>query len=233
MIIHTDIQQNTTDWEILRSGKITASEADALITPLGKIRTGDGVKTYLAQKLTEQWTGGPLMSLQGSFDMEQGQIIEERAKPGFTLHTGLEIHNVAFIESDDHLLGCSPDAMVVGHNVGVEVKAPRIDTQIRYLLDGKMPLIYLAQLQFSMFVTGAQFWHFFSYNRGTPPLHIVVERDDEFQCNIAQAVKEFSEMLTLGMEKLIRLNGGVRRTYQRPLTPMPPSEPEFTSEMPT
>lgn len=231
MIVHTDIAQNTVDWEILRSGKITASEADDLITPLGKIRTGEGVKTYCARKLTEQWTGGPLLSLQGIFDMDQGKIIEERAKPGFTLHTGLDIHNVAFIESDDHLLGCSPDAMVVGRNVGVEIKAPRIDTQIRYLLDGKVPTQYAAQLQFSMFVTGAEMWHFFSYNRGTPPLHIAVERDEEFQESIAEAVAGFVELLKAGMEKLVRLNGGARRTNR--LTPMPSREREFVSAMPS
>lgn len=208
MKIHRDFQQGSVDWLLARAGKITASEMDALISPLGKIRTGDGVRTYLNQKLCELWTGGPLPALQGIFDMEQGQFLEERAKPAFTLHTGIEIKNVAFIETDDGRAGCSPDAMA--GNIGVEIKCPRIDTHVGYLLAGVLPKQYVAQVQASMFVAECNQWHFFSYNRQLPSLHLIIDRDDDFQKNLREAIDGFVYALDAAMDKLIDLNGGER-----------------------
>lgn len=213
MKIHTNVEQGSVDWLLLRAGKVTASEMDALITPLGKVRDGDGVQTYLNQKLVERWIGVPLPQLQGIFDMEQGQILEERAKPAFTIHTGLEIQNAAFIETDDGLAGCSPDALATdgdGSFDGVEIKCPTMPKHVGYLRANKLPKDYVAQVQGSMFVTGFQRWHFFSYSRQFPPLHLVVERDEKFQAALAVAIADFTAALDAGMECLIALNGGLR-----------------------
>lgn len=223
MKIHTNIEQNSVDWTILRSGKITASELDSIISPLGKVRDSDGVETYVTQKLCEMWTGGPLVSLQGIFDVDQGRLLEERAKPAFTVHTGIEIQNVAFIETDDGRVGCSPDALI-GSESGAEIKCPRLDTHVGYLLAGKLPKQYVAQVQGSMFVTGCATWHFFSYCRSMPPLHLVVERDEKFQEALKTAIEACIEKLDEAMAKLIEINGGGPPRL-RPLTPMPPKMP--------
>lgn len=215
---HRDIEQNSVDWQILRSGKITASEMDAIISPLGKVRDSEGVATYVTQKLCEMWTGGPLIALQGIFDVEQGKLLEERAKPAFTVHTGIETENVAFIETDDGRVGCSPDAMI-GNVSGAEIKCPRMDTHISYLLAGKLPKQYVAQVQGSMFVTGCKEWHFFSYCRNLPPLHIVVPRDDDFQASLGEALSLCVTKLDVAMARLVELNGGP------PPKPKPPPQP--------
>lgn len=208
MIAHTEFEQNSVEWSLARAGKITASEMDAIISPLGQIRKGLGVRTYLNQKLCERWTGGPLFALQGVFDIEQGRILEERAKPAFTVHTGIEIDNVAFIETDNRRAGCSPDGMLPKIGSGVEIKCPRLDTHVGYLLSGELPPTYTAQVQGSMFVTGCATWHFFSYHRSLPPLHLVVERNDEFQEALETAVDLFIEKLDAAFRQLLRINGG-------------------------
>jgi len=205
--IHTDIEQGSLEWLTLRAGKVTASEMDALITPLGKVKTGDGPRTYLYQKLAEAWTGGPVMSLQGVFDVEQGQILEEKAKPAFTIETGLELRNVAFIESDDGRCGCSPDG-VTETGIGVEIKCPRIETHIRYLVEGRLPVDYIAQVQGSMFVTGDTKWMFFSYRRKMPPLILTVNRDNAFQKAISEVLAVFTAAFDAGMKRLSEINGG-------------------------
>jgi len=216
--IHQNIEQGSVDWLLLRAGKITASEMDALVTPLGKVREGEGVTTYLNQKLCELWTGGPLLSLQGVFDVDQGRLLEERAKPAFTIHTGIEIQNVGFIETDDGRAGCSPDGF---GDVGVEIKCPRIDTHCGYLLAGKLPKQYVAQVQGSMFVTGFKQWHFFSYSRSFPPLHLVIERDDEFQEALQAATDAFVERLDAAYARLVDLNGGPPKRKPLPHAPKP------------
>lgn len=224
MKIHTDIEQGSVDWLLLRAGKITASEMDALISPLGKVREGDGVKTYLTQKLVELWTGGPLPQLQGVFDVDQGKLLEERARPAFTIHTGLEVEGAAFIETDDGKAGCSPDALVVGRQEGVEIKCPTMPVHVRYLLSGTLPKDYVAQVQGSMFVTGFKRWHFFSYNRSFPPLHLVVERDEDFQESLRIAIADFTTQLDAAMKTLEKLNGGPPRR-QMTLPKLRPTDP--------
>ncbi len=222
MKIHQDVSQGSLEWLLLRAGRITASEADALVTPLGKIKDGEGVNTYLTQKLVELWTGGPLPSLQGVFDVEQGSLLEERARPAFTIHTGIEVTTAAFIESDDGRCGCSPDAMI-GETSGVEIKCPTMPIHIGYLLAGKLPKAYSVQCQFSMWVTGFHTWHFFSYNRAFPPLHLVISRDDNFQRAISAAVEDFITLLDTSMKRLEDLNGGPPKR----VTPTPAPQQEF------
>lgn len=220
MKIHQNIEQGSVDWMLLRAGKVTASEMDALISPLGKIRDGDGVQTYLNKKLVELWTGGPLASLQGVFDVEQGQILEERARPAFTLHTGIEVQTAAFIETDDGRCGCSPDA-VIGTDSAVEIKCPTMPVHVGYLRAGTLPKEYAAQVQGSLFVTGYKQWHFFSYNRQFPPLHLVVERDEKFQEQLAIAVENFTNFLDREMKRLEKINGGPPTRTKRCSPPQP------------
>src|ERR1700733_12389573 len=56
-----DVQQGSVEWLNLRAGLPTASDFDALVSPLGKVRTGEGVKSFLAKKVAEAWQGGPLL----------------------------------------------------------------------------------------------------------------------------------------------------------------------------
>jgi hypothetical protein len=138
-----DVKQNTLEWFDARCGIPTASELDALITPLGKVRTGDGVDTYLAKKLAERWRGEALPSA-GSWAMEQGSIREDEAIPWYQFEYDRPVQRVGFITSDDGQIGCSPDGMFTD-GTGIEVKCPEVHTHVGYLLDGGLPKAYVAQ----------------------------------------------------------------------------------------
>ncbi len=221
MKIHADIAQNSVDWQILRSGKVTASEMDALVTPLGKVKTGEGPKTYLHKKVAEAWLGGPLPSL-NVFDMEQGQILEEYARPSFTLETGLAVEQVGFISTDDGRAGCSPDG-IIGGDTGIEIKCPRIETHIGYLLAGVLPDDYTLQVQGSLYVTGFKSWKFYSYRRKMPTLVLTIEPDAKIQSSIAIALSIFNEQFDEAMSKLEKMNGGLpsRSMKGAPAAPKP------------
>ena len=213
---------------IARSGVITASEIDALISPLWKIRTGEGVLTYLAQKLAEQWIGGPLPSVQGVFDMDQGKMLEDEARPFYTLTTGEEVTPVGFITSDDGRIGCSPDGLI-GETSGVEIKCPKMETHIRYLLAGELPKEYAAQVHFSMYVTGRATWNFMSYRRNFPPLILKVEREEKIMAAFDDALADFLPRLESAMDKLTRLNGGLPNQHRgvKPLPKATPANPDI------
>lgn len=194
--IHTfaDVPQREAEWFRLRIGKVTASEADSILTPEFKERTGEGVKTYICKKLAEKWQGHPLPGFT-SFSTEQGNIKEDEAIPWFRME--YEQHNVhfaGFVETDNGLAGCSPDALI-GEYGGLEIKCPEAPNHVRYLIDGILPKDYAAQVHFSMYVTGRPWWIFLSYRRGFPAFVLTVKRDEAICAKIHAAVLGFHSRL--------------------------------------
>jgi hypothetical protein len=195
-----------------------------------KIRDGDMPKTYLHKKLAEKWMGGPLTSF-NTFDMEQGQILEQEAIPWLEFEKGIELIRVGLITTDDGRFGCSPDGLIKDVS-GIEIKCPAVHTHIKYLLNGKLPEEYAPQVHGAMYVTGLSHWYFLSYHRRLPKLLLRVERDEQVIATLDLALTEFHDALEIGMQKLTELNGGPPR--RNPYVFQPKTEqPKFHSEMPT
>lgn len=218
------MQQGSVDWMIARSGIPTASEFDALVTPEFEIRKGEMPRTYLAKKLAEAWQGGPLLGY-NVFDMDQGKILEEEAIPWFELEFDTRIRRVGLITTDDERIGCSPDGLLIKNDMnssGIEIKCPRPETHVGYLLKRVLPKDYAAQVHGAMFVTGFDSWTFLSYRRHFPPLLVTVKRDEKIIGSLERALEDFLEAFDHGMKKLIEINGGppTRRPAVQPLTPV-------------
>ena len=166
MKIH-DVKQGSEEWFKLRAGIPTASEFGQLLTPLFKVREGEMPKTFVQKKLAEAWMGGPILGFGGSFMMEQGQVVEQEARPFYELTCGEEVTTVGFCTTDDGTVGCSPDGLI-GEDGGIEIKCPEPQTHVKYLLNGVLPDDYAAQVHGALFVTGRPWWRFISYRRGFP-----------------------------------------------------------------
>lgn len=185
----------------LHLGKVTASGVDNLLTPEWKLRTGEMPKTYVYRKAAELWRGEPLLDFGGSFMTEQGQMLEDEAMAFACLEYGYRIEKLGFCETDDHRAGCSPDALL-REDSGVELKCPAAHTHVKYLCDATLPKEYAAQVFFSMWVCDRPEWVFMSYQRGFPPLHLVIKREEEIMAKIASAVDVFSTALAEAMSKM-------------------------------
>lgn len=223
MIKHTSFQQNSLAWLEARRGIPTASEFGNLVTPKWKIREGGMVESYLAAKVAEAWTGKVFDSI-NSFDMESGNLMQDEAIPWLEFKLDKPIKSVGFCTTDDGKVGCSPDGMM--DDAGCEVKCPRAHTQVRYLLDGVVPDDYLPQVHGSMYVTGFKTWHFLSYRRDLPKLHIVVQRDEAIQKVISDAVDAFRKRFDAAIARLVELNGG-RPITRMPRSQTPPPQPQL------
>jgi hypothetical protein len=233
MKIYDNIEQGTDEWLALRAGKITASEADAILTPLFAVRDSKGVESYLGRKLAEKWMGRPILDEKPStMPMDVGEMLERENRGTFMLRTDLQIREVGFIETDDGLCGCSPDGLT-SDDGGLEIKSPLIQTHCKYLLAGVVPPDYIVQVHFSMFVTGYSHWFFMSGRRLMPPLIIRVARDEKIISAIAKAVDSFRDKMDAGWKKLVELNLG----EEPKRTPMPDSDYEtelaYESQMPS
>lgn len=215
-------EQRSVEWMQARAGIPTASEFGQIMTPKLEPRKGQMVETYLSKKLAEWWLGGPLVEF-NTFDMDSGEILEKEAIPWYELEHSVEIKRVGFITTDDGSAGCSPDGLLP--DGGIEIKCPRIYTHFGYVLDGKLPDEYVAQVYGSLFITGLSQWTFVSYHRRTPALVIKVESDENKMINIFDALVLFQDKFTKAKERLMEIHGGPppRMTAK----PAPKPKPEY------
>lgn len=200
MIVH-NVKQGSVEWLRARAGIVTASELGSLVTPLGKVRTGEGTDTYVYRKIAEAWLGNQVESWSG-YAMEQGSILEDEARPWLALELGCPIEEAAFVTNDERTFGASPDGMLRGTNIGVEIKCPQPTNHVRWLLAGDVPDEHRLQCQGGMFVTGADEWVFCSYRRGFPNLVVRVKRDPVLIGAIGEAVKAVHGRVAAGVALL-------------------------------
>ncbi len=199
MKIHA-VKQGSGEWVHLRMGIPTASELDSLISPEWKTRTGKGPTTYLYGKLCCKVTGIHPEDF-SSFAIEQGSILEHEAIPFFSGVYDMPVQRVGFITTDDGRFGASPDGLI-GEEGGIEVKCPRPDTHLKWLMEGGVPAEHIAQVHGSMFATNRRWWYFLSYSRQFPALVIRVERDEKIQASIRSAVEAFYEKFDSAYAKI-------------------------------
>lgn len=178
MIIHDLMEQGTPEWLDIRRGKFTASIASKLLTPTGKVSISfkEEMGRIIAETLGLQ-EPEPFVE---TFWMGRGKELEAEARRWFSVETDLDVQQVGFIESDSHLVGCSPDGVIYvdGKLIPLEIKVPKPGTHISWLLMGELPKTHIQQVHFTLAITGAPFGYFESYSPDIEPLIVKVERDD-------------------------------------------------------
>lgn len=194
-----DVIQGTDEWMQLRLGKPTASEFSKLFTDSLEPRKGEMPKTLLHQKVAEIWSG-PLPSF-GTKYMEDGNVMEDEARPWYEFTHGVKVLTPGFIVSDCGRYGCSPDGLVEACG-GLEIKCPTPTTHAGYVLRGALPGDYAAQVHGSLLVTGLPWWDFVSYSRHMPPLVVRVERDETIIARMSETLASFCDQIEKANEQM-------------------------------
>lgn len=181
--------QGSEQWKQARCGIPTASDFGQLVTPEGKVRTGQMPKSYAIKKVAEAFLGHP-EDTGFSQAMERGTLLETRAIPMYELMSGKKAQRVGLCLTDDGRVGASPDALL-GDDSGIEAKCCEGHTHVEYLIGGCVPPDHVAQVQGCMWVTGRPRWVFLAYNPYLPPLIVNVEADPVYQAAITEALAQF------------------------------------------
>lgn len=143
-------------------------------------------------------------NFQGSPDTDRGNRMEKQALRWLDYEHGIKTCDVGFLLSDDGTHGASPDAMVVGSNVPVEVKAPDLHTFIKWKIVGGLPEQHKAQVHGEMFVAGADRAIFVAYAEHPVIENMMVEvKRDSFTDKIGPALEKFTRRLREIEELLI------------------------------
>ena len=187
MIIE-NFEQGSPEWFAARVGIPSASVFDKLITSKGALTTS---RQKLIYKLAGEKVLGEKEEGYSNGAMQRGIELEPEARSLFELITGKEVKEVGLCYYDERKdRSCSPDGLV-GDKQGLEIKCPSLAVHVEYLLSNKLPTAYFQQVQGSMYITGLDQWHFFSYYPGIKPFHIIVERDEIWIAKLGKMLDNF------------------------------------------
>lgn len=152
------IEQGTEEWHALRLGKVTASQmVNVMMKP-----EAAGFQNYRAQLVCERLTGRATETFK-SAAMEHGTETEPQARAMYTMATGRDVQQVAFLDHPSiAMAGCSPDGLV-GKLGMVEIKCPQPTEHIRTLIGGAIKRQYALQMQWQMACTGREWCDFVSF----------------------------------------------------------------------
>jgi hypothetical protein len=179
-----DLEQGSDEWLKARCGVITASGVSKLITSTGL--PSKQASSYIDQIIGEAISG----EFQGGYKtpaMERGNELEPQARDWYEFFTGNDVTEVGMVKRHKHI-GCSPDGLILENGLpagGLEIKCPLPQTQVKYLRHfektGKMPTEYVPQVQYSLWVTGLEWWDFVSFHPKMENVYLRVERDTAIQ----------------------------------------------------
>lgn len=190
-------------YDRLRLGMPTSSKFDKIITPLGK--PSKSWKDYAYHLIAETLLGRPIDSYT-SEHMERGLALEEDAAGFYEMMTDTKVSLIGFVTNDAGDIGCSPDRLV-GDDGLLEIKCPKPQTQVKYLLTGEVDKEYWPQLQGQLYVTGRQWVDIISYHPELPPSIIRVERDIEFIACLEVLLREFNNFKKAVIDKIQAMKG--------------------------
>lgn len=189
--------QGTTDWLIQRIGVVTASNFSKVFTTAGKLSTSrDGL---INQLIAENLLQKPTETFK-SDAMQRGNDLEPEARAYAELMLDVDIKEFGLIKMEDHEIGCSVDGLF--NDTGIEIKCPNASTHVAYLRKGKLPTIYVQQVQGTMLVLDLSEYWFLSYHPDLEPLLIKVKRDDKLLKLAEPLLIETAQIIKTETEKL-------------------------------
>ncbi len=201
----SDADQRTPEWFAARAGRATGSKAKDI---LAKIKSGEAAarRDYRTQLVVERLTGQPVINDFTNADMQRGIDLEPAARLEYEAHTGLIARETGFLAMTLHQAGCSLDGDINDFEGILELKVPKSATHVRYLQERRLPPEHVPQVVHNMWVTGAKWCDFCSYDDRLPPgLQFFYVRVEAFELGKEMAAYE-AELLQFLREVDAELN---------------------------
>lgn len=162
-----DADQRSAAWFAARVGRLTGSRAADM---LATIKNGEAAarRDLRAQLVVERLTGQPQEDGYTNAVMQRGIDLEPDAFSAYEAETGLVVRRTGFLAHTALPVGCSLDGDVDDFTGIVELKCPKAATHLAYLRSGELPVTHRPQVLHNLWVTGAQWCDFVSYDDRFP-----------------------------------------------------------------
>lgn len=189
------MEQGTIEWFETRSGKMTASNAQAIGN------NGKGLETYVESLMAEKYSKN-----RESFSnehTERGTELEPIARYLYELKTGNTVEQVGFI--DKGTFGCSPDGLI-GEDGGIEIKCLDDKNHFHVVMTEKIDSKHEWQIQMSLLVTGRKWWDYVCFNPNFERDMVIIRVFPD---------EEKHKKLKDGIEKGTKLINEIEKRYER------------------
>lgn len=203
MIIH-DFDQRSPGWVAARLGKATGSAAPDVVSKgrgnapsLGMIKMVSRlVGERLTRKVVETFQSQAMLD---GIEREAAALLEYQA------FSGEMVDPCGFVSLEGIEAGCSPDGVVGDFEGIVEAKSPMLHTHLSYIYTGVVPADYSAQCLHALWITGANWCDWFSYQPDLPAnrriICVRIERDEaaikDYETKVLALLKEVDEKVAL------------------------------------
>ena len=174
-------EQRSPEWFLARLGRLTGSRAADMLSTIksGEAAARRDLRTQLVvERLTQTLQEDAFVNAA----MQRGVDLEPAAFAAYEALTGLVAQRTGFLAHNTLAIGCSLDGHVGDFDGICEFKCPKSATHLRYLREGKVPADYLPQITHNLWVSGASWCDFLSYDDRFPvtlqTFLVRVERDD-------------------------------------------------------
>jgi YqaJ-like viral recombinase domain len=188
--------QRSLDWYRARLGRLTGSRAKDAFKTLKGGGISKARSDYIIELLAERITGScddedPYVSKA----MQRGIDLETKAYSAYEARTGYFLHRSGFLSCDDVMAGASLDGHVrgVGAREGsqiegiIEIKALNSCNHLSIIRSGTIPDEYVPQLTHNLWISGAQWCDFISFDDRFPPrLQLYIRRLTAAELNLKQ-----------------------------------------------
>ncbi len=160
-------EQRSPEWFAARLGCITASRAGDI---LATIKSGEAAarRDYRTELALHRLTGQPTDEGYTSPEMQRGTDLEPEAFAAYEMFTGRMARKIGFLRHTDYRAGASPDGVIGDFEGLLELKCPKSATHLKYLRAGGVPADYLPQLTHQLWISGAAWVDFVSYDPRFP-----------------------------------------------------------------
>lgn len=167
MIIH-DAPQRSDAWFTARLGKLTGSRASDMLATIKSGAEAAGRRNLRVQLVLERVTGKAQEQGFVTPAMQAGIDREVDAAAIYEAATGRMLTASGFLGHDTLAAGCSLDGHVGDFEGIIEIKCPQPATHLDYLKTGTVPGDYLKQILHGLWITGAQWCDWLSFNPDFP-----------------------------------------------------------------
>ena len=216
MIVHRDLAQHLEDgtanpeWLAVRIGRLTSSRVSDVFATLKSGGEAAGRRNLRLELALERITGVSPKREFVTQAMREGNEREPEAVMLYQAVSGTLVDPIGFVQHDTLLAGYSPDGIVGEFEGLIEVKCPEPAAHCEYLA-GKIPGDYMAQIVHALWLTGAGYCDFISYQPFFPDGKKLVvkrvERDDAAVAAHDKAVRGFLDEVDREIERIGSLKG--------------------------
>ena len=226
--------QKSAEWLALRCGQLTGSRAADAFTKTKTNPKWTADRKNLKMLMTlERVTGQPQERKAGGYQIRDGEAREPHARRFYEVSTGMVVRECGFISDNEIPIGCSPDGYIGDFEGLVSIKCPLAATHLETLTKMHefnaaqetpaervisktlkahtlvIPEEYRWQIQHELYVTGAAWCDYLSYDASFPEalrsVVVRVLRSDFDWSEYSTLVQDFLAEVDAEVEKVLGL----------------------------